>query len=591
MKTNLINNTTGKRMLKTFFYFFFGVMLLASNVSCEKLTLPEGPPKSGVIVLDKDNIALTIGDQTTVRLSLEDGKSFVKKFTYTSSDPGIVSLEKVDDGYTLKLTARRVGEAVIQMISEDNELELSCTVTVNEVPSDGIIRVLAIGNSFSEDALEAYLHSMAIQTGDSLVIGNMYIGGSSLEQHLTNATGNNAAYSYRKIDKFGRKTTTNNVAIESVLNEERWDYISFQQASHFSGQFATYESTLPALVNYVKDKVIYSKTKYVFHQTWAYAQNSNHDGFANYGNNQMTMYNSIMDAVGKAVNLVDFDLVVPVGTAIQNGRTTFWGDNFTRDGYHLNLNVGRYLAASTWYEAILGKSAIGNPYNPGSFMLSETEMEMAQHAAHAAILKPFGITDMTDFKTIDVSEFTSPVFLDFAQKDPVLGWNGVTSPLEGTVVPYLRDKSGAITSLTLTITERFNNINEAGEATTTTDFDMPSSVSRTNYYGNPKLPFLNLTVPRSVFKISGLDPSKTYNFCFFGSRGGTNEGRQTKFISKGQNEATAYLLTGGNKSNIACTNGINPDAQGNIFVTVTAGELNDNPTGFYHITAMRISIQ
>ena len=577
--------------MKRILYFILSFLLLLGNVSCEKLTLPEGPPTSSqAIMLDHDNLELTVGEEKTIKLSVENGKSFVKRFSFSSSTPEIVSVEK-DGGFGVKLMARRAGTAVVKFIADDKDVELTCNVTVKEVPSDGITRILAIGNSFSEDALEAYLHSIATQAGDSIVIGNLYIGGSSLEQHLTNANQNNKAYSYRKIDKSGRKTTTNNVAIADVLNEERWDYISFQQVSQSSGQYATFETTLPALYNYVKNKVIYSKTKYIFHQTWAYAQNSTHDGFANYNRDQLTMYNSIKDAVQRAATLIQADRIVPAGTAIQNGRTTFWGDNFCRDGYHLDLNVGRYLAACTWYEAIFGKSVIGNPYNPGSFMLSRKEMEMAQHAAHAAILKPFEITEMTNFKQVDVSEFTTPVYLDFGQKTQTAGWNGVTSPLAGTTVPFLREKSGSLTSLSLTIIERFNNLNEAGELNTVTDFNMPNSVSQTNYYGNPKQPFLNLTVPKSVVRISGLDPAKNYNFCFFGSRGGTAETRQTKFISKGQNEAIAYLNVGSNKTNVACTNGIKPDTDGNVFITVTAGEQNDNPTGFYHLSAMRISVQ
>ena len=49
-----------------------------------------------------------------------------------------------------------------------------------------VIKVLAIGNSFSEDAVEQYLYELAASQGDSLVIGNAYIGGCSLEMHLDN---------------------------------------------------------------------------------------------------------------------------------------------------------------------------------------------------------------------------------------------------------------------------------------------------------------------------------------------------------------------------------------------------------------------
>lgn len=590
MKSILIKIAKGDRLMRNLGYILVSLFLLTGNVSCEKAQeLPPGPPTTGVVILDKDNIEMTVGERTTVRLSLEDGKSFERKFSFESSNPEIVGVER-SGGYSVNVLGRRAGSAVLTFTSEDGEVELTSTVTVKEVPWDGITRVLAIGNSFSEDALEAHLHSIATAAGDSMIIANLYIGGSSLEQHLENARTNNKAYSYRKINKFGSKTTVNDMSIEEVLNDERWDYISFQQVSQNSGQYPTIEASLPGLVDYVKSKVIYSEAKYVYHQTWAYAQNSNHSGFPNYGSNQMTMYNAITDASSKAATLMDADLLIPAGTAIQNGRTSFWGDNFTRDGYHLNLDVGRYLAACTWYEALFGKSVIGNTFDPGSFMLSDVEREMAQHAAHAAVLKPFEVTDMTDYKSIDLSSFTSEIFVDVAQTQPAFGWNGLTSPVEGTSIPFLRTPEGSLTSLSLTVTERFNNINPDGQLNTNTPFNMPNSVSANSYFGNTKASFGGLLVLKSTMKISGLDPTKRYDFCFFGSRT-TNEGRETKYITKGQNEVTSYLMVGSNNSNIACNEGIQPDAEGNIFVTVTAGERNDNGTGFYYLNAMRIEVR
>ena len=50
-----------------------------------------------------------------------------------------------------------------------------------------VIKVLAIGNSFSEDAVEQYLYELAAAQGDSLVIGNAYIGGCSIDHQWSNA--------------------------------------------------------------------------------------------------------------------------------------------------------------------------------------------------------------------------------------------------------------------------------------------------------------------------------------------------------------------------------------------------------------------
>ena len=43
------------------------------------------------------------------------------------------------------------------------------------------IKVLAIGNSFSQDAVEQYLHELGEAEGITMIIGNMFIGGCSLD--------------------------------------------------------------------------------------------------------------------------------------------------------------------------------------------------------------------------------------------------------------------------------------------------------------------------------------------------------------------------------------------------------------------------
>ena len=48
------------------------------------------------------------------------------------------------------------------------------------------IRVLAIGNSFSEDAVEQYLYELGQDAGVDFVIGNLYIGGCPLQRHWNN---------------------------------------------------------------------------------------------------------------------------------------------------------------------------------------------------------------------------------------------------------------------------------------------------------------------------------------------------------------------------------------------------------------------
>ena len=69
------------------------------------------------------------------------------------------------------------------------------------------IKLLTIGNSFSQDAVEQYLYELADANGDTIIIGNMYIGGCSLERHYRNSMSYSADYSFRKITD-GEKVTS-----------------------------------------------------------------------------------------------------------------------------------------------------------------------------------------------------------------------------------------------------------------------------------------------------------------------------------------------------------------------------------------------
>lgn len=254
------------------------------------------------------------------------------------------------------------------------------------------IRILAIGNSFSEDAVENYLHELGQSDGVTLIIGNMYIGGCSLERHWTNAKTDSLAYAYRKIDASGIKKNTERVSISQAIQDEDWDYITFQQVSQNSGIYDTYFPYLTDLLEYVKSKVTNQKVKYAMHMTWAYAQNSTHGGFANYEKNQAIMYNAITETVPAVAKTAGIDIIIPSGTAIQNARTSVIGDNLCRDGFHLDYNIGRYIAACTWYEKLTGNVVIGNSYKPSS--VSVLYADIAQHAAHNAVEFPTNVTDM-----------------------------------------------------------------------------------------------------------------------------------------------------------------------------------------------------
>ena len=252
------------------------------------------------------------------------------------------------------------------------------------------IKVLAIGNSFSVDVVEQHLHELGKAEGTTLIIGNLYIGGCDLKKHLANLRDEKPAYSYRKIGEDGQKTTTPKYTIQQALEDEKWDYIMVQQVSGFSGVYASFGKYMPEYLSRLRSLTPY-KPKFIIMQTWAYQGDSDHSSFSIYNYDQMTMYNAVVSAYDKVYKdkKYKFHALIPNGTAIQNARTYF-GDVLTRDGFHLDKKVGRYIGACTMCEVLLKKSVVGNSYKPK--WLSDEEALIAQKAAHAAVLKPTEIT-------------------------------------------------------------------------------------------------------------------------------------------------------------------------------------------------------
>lgn len=259
------------------------------------------------------------------------------------------------------------------------------------------LRVLAVGNSFSEDAVEQYLYELGHEAGVNLIIGNGYRGGQSLASQWLDATRGTGTFQYRKIVD-GIKSNRPATSLRYMVADEPWDVITFQQVSQESGLPATYEPYLSLLIGYVKALALNDSVRLGFQQTWAYAHDSDHGGFRNYDCNQAYMYSCIVTAVEQAVRSHDeLTFYIPSGTAIQNARTSaviasYPTRDLTRDGYHLDYTLGRYIAACTWLEALTGINPVGLRYRPEG--LSAEQARAAQLAAHAAIGTPTAITSI-----------------------------------------------------------------------------------------------------------------------------------------------------------------------------------------------------
>lgn len=250
------------------------------------------------------------------------------------------------------------------------------------------LRICAIGNSFSDDAILTHLYELFDSAGIPVILGNAYIGGCTLERHYNNARQSLPAYTYRKIVR-GKQTDTQDSSLDFILSDEPWQFLSFQQSSPLSGIYDSYKPFIGELIKYARGK-LKSSTKLMWQMTWAYAHDSTHKDFPSYGNDQMRMYNAIIDATSKVLKDNEFDILLPSGTAIQNARTTPLRGRLTRDGYHLSLDYGRFIAACTWFESITGRNVTLSSYKPSA--MRDEEAKACKHSAHRAVRRPYSIS-------------------------------------------------------------------------------------------------------------------------------------------------------------------------------------------------------
>ena len=259
----------------------------------------------------------------------------------------------------------------------------------NTWDDDGVLKILAVGNSFSVDSME-YVCEIAKEMGvEKIELGNLYIGSCTLETHLEKSQSEFNPYKYYTRNE-SKSWSSKNYSYKKAVEENNWDFITFQQGSALSGMADTY-SYLNDLIEVTKPMCTNANVKFAWHMTWAYQGNSTHKNFPDYSSDQMVMYNAIVNAVQtKIVTNSDIVAIIPNGTAIQNARTSYLGDTLTRDGYHLSYNQGRYIAGVTTLAALIGMDY--DRFDFSKVIEDERFAKALKESSKNAMQKPFEIT-------------------------------------------------------------------------------------------------------------------------------------------------------------------------------------------------------
>ncbi len=285
--------------------------------------------------------------------------------------------------------------------------------TAQDRPQGKTVRLLTVGNSFSQNATK-YLDRIVAADGNTLIHHRCVIGGSGPDQHLAKA----ALHEKDPRDKAGLYSSGKSLAQE--LRAEKWDVITIQQASIRSHDAANYRPAAKELYDYIKKYAPGSEV--VIHQTWAYrvddprfrtpsakpgepkTQKEMYDGLASAYRTIAKELGVRRIPVGDAFYLADTDPkwgyqpdpkfdpkaakppALPVQThslhvgqrwVTANGKATL-----QMDGHHANA-AGEYLGGLVFYEFLYGKSAVGNKFRPEG--MDADYARFLQETAHKAV--------------------------------------------------------------------------------------------------------------------------------------------------------------------------------------------------------------
>ena len=136
-------------------------------------------------------------------------------------------------------------------------------------------------------------------------------------------------------------------------------------------------------------------------------------------------------------------------------------------------------------------------------------------------------------------------------------WNNLTAgyiPYAGTAFPNLKDQSGNNTGMTITLTDAWSYVAETGMRRRNGSDVFPESVLVGSFYATDN--------NQHRITLTGLNPSKAYNFLFFSSHF-VSESTLTSFTANGQ---TVSLDGSQNSNKTAQLNGITPDASGTVVI-------------------------
>ena len=261
------------------------------------------------------------------------------------------------------------------------------------------LKILCVTSSFGLNTTELLYDIAKDQGAEEVIVARLYVSGCKLSEHVEFSQTNEPAYEYTK-NSTGKWHKTTNTTLLYGLQDEDWDIIFLQQGAHTAGQINTYRDYIDQMMVYFNEHKTNPNARFVWNMTWAFQQDSTDNTFAKvFDADQMKMYNMILDCVKeKVVPRTDYAAIIPSGTAVQNARTSYFGDTLTKDTLHLN-NLGRVIAGYTTWATLTGMPITEINLPPVSsydlkdpVILTEADKAVIIEAVNNAIANPWEVT-------------------------------------------------------------------------------------------------------------------------------------------------------------------------------------------------------
>ncbi|WP_175615380.1 DUF4886 domain-containing protein [Piscibacillus halophilus] len=251
------------------------------------------------------------------------------------------------------------------------------------------LKILMIGNSYALNAVNM-LTEIAKSAGVHCTVGVIYDPGQSLQGHWEKIQNNETVTYYDEWSTDSGGVREPNVTHNYCITKREWDLITYQQNSNNSTDYTTFQPYLNNLHDYVQNTVRKPNVEYGLHLTWARAEPSSYS-------NSQEMYRAIVNAYQIAMFEMDFDIIIPTGTAIESARTNKFlevvNERLTTDNSHLDEGIGYYIASLTVFQSLYSKDILKDvsfaPNGQSKFL-----SHLSKIVAKQSSLNPYKITEI-----------------------------------------------------------------------------------------------------------------------------------------------------------------------------------------------------